>query len=202
MVFSRTGGPVKPERHRISSVGRSWPSARARTATRPLRSTVTGALCSSAPGRRSRACSRKRASSGASRSRVCGSPVAPMRSSTRGKRASAWIAKSDKHNPPEVTPRRSSRDLPIIGLPALLQLVGWSEAHRHLAHRGGSACVNIESSCPPRAGPTPKPSVLLSHLWPALADEDRRRTLQALSRVVAQQLMSPPTWPEVTHERP
>jgi hypothetical protein len=39
-----------------------------------------------------------------------------------------------------------------------------------------------------------------NQLWKALTDEDRQRTLTALSQIVAKQLQSPPNAKEVTHE--
>jgi hypothetical protein len=41
----------------------------------------------------------------------------------------------------------------------------------------------------------------MARLWAALPTEARRKTLQALSRVLAQQLGAPPNTLEVSHER-
>jgi hypothetical protein len=53
---------------------------------------------------------------------------------------------------------------------------------------------------PPAPLPTPPAAVYLSLLWTALPVEDRRRTLTALSRIVAKQLQPPPGAKEVAHE--
>lgn len=60
-------------------------------------------------------------------------------------------ATRDKHNPHEVTPRRSSPELPIIGLPALLSLAHWHDARRHVAQQEGSSCDTPESGLSPPA---------------------------------------------------
>jgi hypothetical protein len=39
-----------------------------------------------------------------------------------------------------------------------------------------------------------------NQLWKSLTDEDRRRTLTALSQIVAKQLQPPPVAKEVEHE--
>ena len=71
-----------------------------------------------------------------------------------------------------------------------------------MMQQGGSPCstqgVNLS---PPRRTKQPA-RVPLNRLWLALPDENRRRTLQTLSRVVAQQVASLPSIPEVTHEKP
>ena len=88
----------------------------------------------------------------------------------------------------EVQPCRSSEPLPIIGVPALLKLADWSRLRLEQAQHGGSPCDT------PRPGQSPprtlKPSqrIPLTHLWEALPQSDRDRTLLTLSRVVAQQL--------------
>jgi hypothetical protein len=46
----------------------------------------------------------------------------------------------------------------------------------------------------------PSPVLSLKELWKALADEDRRQTLAALSRIIAKQLQPPPQEKEVAHE--
>ena len=48
----------------------------------------------------------------------------------------------------------------------------------------------------------PAPRLPLTHLWQALPQADRHRTLLTLSRVVAQQLPRPPADKEADHERP
>ncbi len=60
-------------------------------------------------------------------------------------------ATRDKHNPHEVTPRRSSPELPIIGLPALLSLAHWCDARRLVARQGGSSCDTPEPNLSPPA---------------------------------------------------
>ena len=55
---------------------------------------------------------------------------------------------------------------------------------------------------PPRAGPSPRARPPLGRLWLALTDDQRQRTLQALSRVVAHQLAAPPAGREVAHDEP
>jgi hypothetical protein len=50
---------------------------------------------------------------------------------------------------------------------------------------------------PPRKLPRPSNP---SQLWLALPAENREHILNALSRVVAEHLVLPPTLPEVTHE--
>lgn len=53
----------------------------------------------------------------------------------------------------------------------------------------------------PKAAPSNPPTALyLNQLWKALTDEDRRRTLTALSQIVAKQLQPPPDAKEVEHE--
>lgn len=56
-------------------------------------------------------------------------------------------------------------------------------------------------ACPPPRRTEAAAVVLLNQLWRVLPVEDRHRTLQTLSRVVAQQLAPAPNTSEVTHER-
>ena len=53
---------------------------------------------------------------------------------------------------------------------------------------------------PPRRG-QPTKQRPIDRIWPALPPENRRKTLQALSRVVAQNLSASPNAPEAPHER-
>ena len=51
------------------------------------------------------------------------------------------------------------------------------------------------------ATPSNQPRALyLNELWKALAAEDRRRALTALSQIIAKQLQPPPRVKEVGHE--
>ena len=59
--------------------------------------------------------------------------------------------------------------------------------------------TNIPSS--PPATLKPNQTIPLTHLWEALPQSDRDRTLLTLSRVVALQIPRPPVGKEVDHER-
>jgi hypothetical protein len=100
-----------------------------------------------------------------------------------------------------VTLPRSTSQVPIIGFSALLQLVEWCHARRRSGKQGGSSCVDPE---PPPSPPRPiRPARRLvpSQLWLNLTVESRARILSTLSRIVAQQLATPPVVQEATHER-
>src|SRR5512135_2172929 len=60
-------------------------------------------------------------------------------------------SKRSNHKPREVLPRRSSCDLPIIAVPALLRLAEWCQARRRMAPLGGSPCVTPEPDPSPPA---------------------------------------------------
>jgi hypothetical protein len=60
--------------------------------------------------------------------------------------------------------------------------------------------ARIAKGALPTAPSKPPAALYLSQLWKALADEDRRRTLVALSQIVAKQLQPPPQTMEVAHE--
>ena len=71
----------------------------------------------------------------------------------------AWVdfVRSSKRTPTEVTPRRPTPDLPIIGLAALLSLVEWIEERRIKSQQGGPSCddhqANVSPPAPDRAQP-------------------------------------------------
>jgi hypothetical protein len=62
--------------------------------------------------------------------------------------------------------------------------------HAHISH----------SKCPPPRRGRPTTQHPINRLWHALPVDARRKTLQALSRVVAQQLGEPPNPLEVSHD--
>src|SRR5262249_61411647 len=79
--------------------------------------------------------------------------------------------RSGNRTPTEVTPRRPSPDLPIIGLAALLSLVKWIEGRRIESQQGGPSCddhrANVSPPAPDRVEGATTPG-------PALAGSDRR----------------------------
>src|SRR5271166_4974477 len=100
-----------------------------------------------------------------------------------------------------VTSPRSTFQVPIIGLSALLQLVEWCHVRRQRGQQGGPSCVDPE---PPLSPPRPigraRPLVP-RRFWLTLTVESRKRILGTLSRIVAQQLTAPPAIRESTNER-
>jgi hypothetical protein len=72
-----------------------------------------------------------------------------------------------------VTPRQTPSELPIIGLPALLQLVEWHQKRRRSNPQGGLSCANLEPSLSP---PAPEPTRPSSRSPAALVDLPRRAT--------------------------
>jgi len=60
--------------------------------------------------------------------------------------------------------------------------------------------ARIAKGAPSTAPSKPPAALYLNQLWKALADEDRRRALLALSQIVAKQLRPPPQAKEVAHE--
>ena len=54
---------------------------------------------------------------------------------------------------------------------------------------------------PPRS-PKASPRIPLTHLWQALPQAERDRTLLTLSKIVAKQLPRPPAGKEADHEGP
>jgi hypothetical protein len=65
------------------------------------------------------------------------------------------------------------------------------EDHHARIAKGGSPATAL--SIPPA-------ELYPNQLWKSLTDEDRRRTLTALSQIVAKQLQPPPVAKEVEHE--
>ena len=61
--------------------------------------------------------------------------------------------------------------------------------HARIAKRGA-----------PTAPSKPPAALYPNQLWKSLTDEDRQRTLAALSQIVAKQLQLPPVAKEVEHE--
>jgi hypothetical protein len=53
---------------------------------------------------------------------------------------------------------------------------------------------------PPPPPATPNPPLTPQQIWATLPDEHRRKTLQTLSRIVAQQLQTTRSPQEVSHE--
>ena len=114
---------------------------------------------------------------------------------------SACLFGCDEHNAHRVTLPRPSSEVPIMGITALLQLVEWYHVRWRSSQQGGSSCVGLgELQSPPR-------QIRAAHLasqrqlWLTLPVESRERILLALSRVVAQQLATPPDSQEVPNER-
>ena len=67
----------------------------------------------------------------------------------------------------------------------------------------GKECRHAQTSAPDSPPPPPaalSPQITLLQLWATLPDEPRRKTLQTLSRLVAQQLHDPRRPQEVSHE--
>jgi hypothetical protein len=60
--------------------------------------------------------------------------------------------------------------------------------------------VRIAKRGLPKALPKPPAALYPNQLWKALTDEDRQRTLTALSQIVVKRLQPPPGAKEVTHE--
>jgi hypothetical protein len=60
--------------------------------------------------------------------------------------------------------------------------------------------ARIAKGGPTAASSNPPAALYLNQLWKALTDEDRRRTLSTLSKIVARQLQPPPGAKEVEHE--
>ena len=79
--------------------------------------------------------------------------------------------RSSKRTPTEVTPRRPSSDLPIIGLAALLSLVEWIEERRIKSQQGGPSCDDHQANVSP---PAPDRAEGATTTGPALAGSDRR----------------------------
>src|SRR5262245_59242945 len=78
---------------------------------------------------------------------------------------------SSKWTPTEVTSRRPSPDLPIIGLEALLSLVEWIEERRIQSQQGGPQCDDHRANVSP---PAPGRIEGATITGPALAGSDRR----------------------------
>jgi hypothetical protein len=70
-----------------------------------------------------------------------------------------------------VTPPPSPSDLPIIGLPALLQLVDWFHQRRLNTQPGGPSCLD---TTPPPSPPAPDLGSSPAGPTPPLADTPRR----------------------------
>jgi len=93
-------------------------------------------------------------------------------------------------------------DLPIIGLEALLSLAEWIEERRIKSQQGGSSCDDHPANASPPRRNESRARPPLSRLWLALTDDQRKRTLRALSRVVVHQLAGRPGGRGVAHDEP